>query len=80
MPEEKPLLSFTSLQLVGEAEDVLTIVLLEQVHQFCGGLHDGERRRFGGIKYDGNTTIRIEAEKPIVLLHICGYIAAMLLR
>ena len=49
MPEEQPLQRLASLQLIFETKHVLGVIFFQQVEEFGGRLHDGERRGFGMI-------------------------------
>ena len=68
MPEEQPLQCLIALEIVLETEEVVLVVFLLKVEQLGGCLHYGERRGDAVVHENGDTSIRIEAKEPVLLL------------
>ena len=54
MPEEHPLQALVALEVVGEAEGVLLVRVLEEVEDLGRGLVDGVGRGDGVVDEDGD--------------------------
>lgn len=55
MPEEHPLQALVALEVVGEAEGVVLVRVLEEVEDLGGRLVDGVRWRDGVVDQNRNT-------------------------
>jgi len=68
MPEEQPLQTLVSLQLVLEAKLVVLVGEFEEVEQLGRGLHHGEGGVLGVVHDDGDAAVGVEAEEPFLFL------------
>jgi len=72
MPEEEPLQSLRALKLVLEAKLIVLVGELQEVQELGRGFHDREGWILCMIDYDRNAAVRVETEKPVLLLLVGG--------
>jgi hypothetical protein len=70
MPEEHPLQAVEALELILEPECVLLVEELEQIQQLSGRLDYRHWRRLRVVHERRDTSVGIQTEEPLVLLHV----------